>query len=63
MERKEGRVAKATAWEEVARLKELRAAEHAELQARQQAVREEAQRVRAQRMADATAAKAAKAAE
>jgi hypothetical protein len=44
-------------------LKELRAVEQAELQARRQAVCEEAQRVRAQRLAGTAAAKAAMATE
>ena len=63
MERKEGQVAKAVAWEEGARLKELRVAKHAKLQAQQQIVREEAQCVQVQHMVHAAATKAAKAAE
>jgi hypothetical protein len=62
-EREEEHSAKAAARDEVARLKELRAAEQADLQAMRQAVREEVQRVKAQRLADAAAAKVAKAAE
>jgi hypothetical protein len=59
LEREEWRVAKVVACEEVACLKELRAAEQAELQAQGQAVRKEAQRTRAQRLANAAATKAA----
>jgi hypothetical protein len=43
-------------------LKELRAAQQAEIQARRQAAREEAQRFRTQQLTDAAAAKATKAA-
>jgi hypothetical protein len=59
VEQEEGRLARATAREEAARMKELRAAEQVELCARKQALRDETQRVRAERLALA-AAKAAK---
>jgi hypothetical protein len=59
MERKEGRLARLAAREEATRLKELRAAEQAELQAHRQAAWKEAKRIRAQRIADAIATKAA----
>jgi hypothetical protein len=62
-EREEERSAKVAAREEAAYLQELRAAEQAELQARCQAVREEAQRMKVQRLADVASTKAAKAAE
>jgi hypothetical protein len=59
LKREEWRMAKAAAREEATRLKELRVAEQVKLQARRQAVHEEAQRTRVQRLADAAIAKAA----
>jgi hypothetical protein len=56
-------VAKAATREEAARLKELRVAEQAKLQAQRHAVCKEAQCAHAQRLADAAIAKAVKAVE
>jgi hypothetical protein len=63
VEWEEGRLAKAAAREDAACIKELRAAEQATLWASKQALRDKAQRIRAERLAVAAATKAAKAAE
>jgi hypothetical protein len=63
VECEEGRAAKAAAWEEAARLKELRATQQVEQRATRQVKRDEAQHICAERMAEVAAFKATKAAE
>jgi hypothetical protein len=63
VEQEEGRVARAAAREDAARMKELRAVEQAELRARRQAQRDKTQHLRAERAALGAPTKAAKTAE
>jgi hypothetical protein len=61
VEQEEGRLARAVVREEVARMKELRVVEQAELHARKQAQRNKTQRVCTERLALAAAKKVEKA--